>query len=173
MTGLSRSFIQARPAAPQSTVALAPPKTLRPRLWRPTRHPGSRWYLLELPAFGHRRLRVQRDRLQFPLAMIPCPQIGSFSRSMAAESKPVRECSIRSPIRLQASCFGCIRDDSTEPGIVAGTQRLLEALFPAPHPSGHPREYVRPHGPWITASGSSWWWEAAGEIPPPVFRCSL
>ena len=42
--------------------------------------------------------------------------------------------------------------------------------LPRSHP-GHRQEYVRTHGPWIAVSGSSWWWEAVGEIPPfPVVR---
>ena len=66
---------------------------------------------------------------------------------------------------------GWVRNNNTAPGIGAGTQGLLAALFPAPHPSGHPQEYNRPRGPWIAASGSSWCREAAGEIPRfPVVR---
>ena len=36
--------------------------------------------------------------------------------------------------------------------------------LPRSHP-GHRQEYIRTHGPWIAASGSSWCRQAAGEIP--------
>ena len=97
---------------------------------------------LELPTFGHRRHQVQRDRFQVHLSMIPCPRIEYFSRNIESEAKPVRQCC---PVNRSIATVVCvwIRDDNTEPGIGAGTPRLLPALFLGPHPS-RPSSGVRP-----------------------------
>ena len=75
--------------------------------------------------------------------MIPCPGSTNSPEAWRQNQNPFAS-AVRSPNRLQASCFGWIRDDSTDPGIGAGTQRLLAALFPAAQPS-LPSPRVRPH----------------------------
>ena len=121
MTGLSGSFIPARPAAKESAVPLAPTQDSSPRLWQPTPDSASRWYPLELPAFGHRRPRVLFD------PPTDCNRRASDGLEMI----------VRTHESAQESSGSC---------------RLCS--LPRSHP-GHRQEYIRTHGPWIAASGSS------------------
>ena len=76
MTELSRSFIPARQAAPQSTVPLAPAQDSSPAsVAADSPHSPVVGTRLNLRRSATADLELQRDRLQFPLAMIPCPRI--------------------------------------------------------------------------------------------------
>ena len=99
--------------------------------------------LVEGLKFCCHKIRILRDRLQVRFAMIPCPgsnsSPGTYSQNQNPSAKAVR---VTRPIATVVR--GCVNEDNTEPGISAGTQWLLVALFPAPHPS-RPSPRVRPH----------------------------
>ena len=107
-----------------------PPKTLCPLLYRPTPH-------------AIRRCKPGRaQRVQPPLALSPARS--SSGRSRYDSLPPDRIILQQHRVRIKPPVRRWVKDDHKEPGSGAGTQRLLTALFPAPHPS-RPSLGVRSH----------------------------
>ena len=174
MTGFSRSSMPARPTSPKNPpLHRYPSNILFQGLWRPTLHASSRWYPLELSAFGHRRPQVQRDCLQFPLAMISLPTdriiLQKHGRRIKTRPRvlfdPPADCKRRASDGFEM----IVRSQESAPG----TQAAPGGPVPCPASIRPPlKSTCAHHGPWIAAPGSSWCREPAGEISP-VSRGSL